>query len=104
MLSVLMTVLAARSERGQLMLKTAVMIRMSSDLGYTFIMHRVFVLTLKQWLLKAGHVYFADAINLLVIGLSALFNKLSTRLWLCLRSCYCTCHHDSIGVYVLQQI
>ena len=40
-LSVLMTVLAARSERGQLMLMTAVM--MSSDLRYAFMVGGVFV-------------------------------------------------------------
>ena len=100
MLSLLMIVLAPRSEHGQLMLKTAV--TMSSALRYTFIIHRVFVFTLKQWLLKAEHSYFADAINLFVIGLSGLLHTLLTRLWLCLRNCCRTRH--CIGVYVLQQI
>ena len=55
--------LVARSERGQLMLKTAVM--MSSDLGYACIRGDV-CKNFEKLLLKVEHAYFADAINLFV--------------------------------------
>ena len=60
--------LAVRSERGQLMLKTAVM--MSSDRRYA-LLRGMLVLSLKQWLLNVEHVVIVNIIPELSVLLHA---------------------------------